>query len=228
MNSKWLSIKVLLIRFLSGFMRVLVLGSSSPGRREVLERLGVKFIVVEPKGVTESYSGSPRESVLSNARAKADYILKNYDLPDNAVLLTFDTVIVLKGRIIGKAESPEDALRFLKKLKCRWHTVLTGVVIHDKLTGKRREFVVKTRVKMRCYSDLEIDDFIRTGEPLGKAGAYAIQSLGALLVDKVEGDPYNVIGIPISRIHQELLNMNINMFKLVQDDISRSSQGIRK
>ncbi|MGQ9730847.1 MAG: Maf family protein [Candidatus Zipacnadales bacterium] len=180
-----------------GFARRLILASASPRRRQLLEQMGLEFETWPPVGV-ESPPGEKEEPwryVLRNAERKAvEGSRKNSD----ALVLSADTVVVINGEILGKPRDAEEARGMLRKLSGGSHQVHTGIslafqgqtVISD---------VVTTKVFFRELSSKEIEDYIASGEPLDKAGAYGIQGRGALLVDRLEGCYYNVVGLPLSR-----------------------------
>ena len=114
-------------------------------------------------------------------------------------ILGADTVVVLDGTPLGKPRDADEARRMLRALRGRWHEVVTGLALFVPERGTATDFVV-TRVKMRNYGDDEIEAYVRTGEPLDKAGAYGIQGLGGLLVEEIHGCYYNVVGLPLSRL----------------------------
>ncbi len=196
-------------------MKKLVLGTRSKRRIELLERLGVKPIVIPPRSIVEKTTGDPRDIVLYNARAKMESVLLDPRLPrENAVVITADTVIAdPEGFVYGKPGSIEANKLFLERLRGRWHRVLTGVVVYDVDTYTMEEFVEETRVKMRSYSDREIELYTACLEGVDKAGGYALQGIGALLVEMIVGDPYNVIGLPLSRLHTVLLRHGVNLLE---------------
>ncbi|RPJ82538.1 MAG: septum formation protein Maf, partial [Acidobacteria bacterium] len=165
--------------------RQIVLASASPRRRELLGSLGLDF-VVEDSGVLEETdpAESPAESAARLASQKAEAVAPRF--PD-ALVLGADTVVVIGREILGKPADREDGRRMLRLLRNRWHFVITGLALIDSRNGKRVARYVETGVWMADYSDAEIEDYVNSGEPLDKAGSYAIQGLGGRLVKRIEG-----------------------------------------
>ena len=170
----------------------LVLASGSPRRRELLEGLGVRF-KVRPVDLDESPlpGEPPRDYVLRLAVEKAAARVEPGEL-----VLAADTTVVVDGEILGKPRDDEDARRMLRLLAGRGHSVLTGIAL-----GKAAE-VDETLVRFAPLSESEIDWYVATGEPRDKAGAYAIQGLGSLFVEGVEGSYSNVVGLPIPLMYR--------------------------
>ena len=195
----------------------LILASSSPRRVKLLRNLGLNPVVIPPKEVEEVLEGPAWEVVRRNAAAKLRAVLEEVKtltegVGGKAVVVAADTVVVTRGgRVLGKPSSVEEAREYLKVLRCGWHSVLTGVAVALVEGGSLRDEVatdvVETRVRMRCFSDEELEAYLRSGEPLGKAGAYALQGLGALLVERVDGDPYNVVGLPLARVNELVMSV---------------------
>ena len=140
--------------------------------------------------------------VKKNAIMKVQKVAEDYR---DAIIIGADTVVVIDGEIIGKPTNEKDAKRILRKLKGRYHFVFSGVAVMETPEDKLLVSVVRSKVKMRDYSEEEIERYIATGEPMDKAGAYGIQGKGALLVEKIEGDYYNIVGLPLVRLNS-LLN----------------------
>jgi MAF protein len=175
--------------------RCLVLASVSPRRRELLGQL-VESFEVRVSGVPEPVDASltPTENVLSIARAKAAAVIP---IGGECLVLAADTDVVLDGEILGKPVDAAGAKRMLRRLRGREHEVLTAVVVVDPVTGDRWDEVVRSVVTVRELSDDEIDGYVATGEPLDKAGGYAIQGEAASMVSSVDGCYTNVVGLPI-------------------------------
>lgn len=186
--------------------REIILASNSPRRRELLKSLGVDFKIfpVEVEEIEGKKGISPVELVKKNALMKAQ---KTAELCQNEynLIISADTIVVLDGEIIGKPKDEKDAIRILKKLRGKYHYVFTGIAVWA--TPEKVHYVssVRSKVKMRDYSDKEIERYVATGEPIDKAGAYGIQGKGALLIEKIEGDYYNIVGLPLVRLNY-LLN----------------------
>jgi septum formation protein len=164
-----------------------ILSSASPQRRAILEQLGVEFRVERPE-VEELTAGDPRELVLENALRKARAVAGD-------CVLGADTAVVLGGRIFGKPADRAEAAEFLAALNASTHEVMTGIAVVD-ASGERSDVAV-TRVRFRSLRPAELDWYLDTGEWRDRAGAYAIQGRGAALVEAIEGDYLNVVGLPV-------------------------------
>ena len=174
----------------------LVLASASPRRQELLTRLGVPF-TVRPSHIPEVHPpGSPAQGVAAVALDKARAIAREWT-GGPAVVLGADTEVILDGRYLGKPGDAADAVRMLRALRGRSHEVITGLALVASPLGREETAAVTTRVTMARASDDEIAAYVATGEPLDKAGAYAVQGLGGRLVAHVDGCLTNVIGLPV-------------------------------
>lgn len=175
--------------------RCLILASGSPRRLELLREVVESFTVVV-SGVPEPIDRdlAPEENVLAIARAKADMVVP---LACDCLILAADTDVVLDGEILGKPVDAADATRMLQLLRGRAHEVLTAVVVADPISDARWERVVRSEVTIRALSEAEIDAYVLTGEPLDKAGGYAIQGEAASMVESVIGCYTNVVGLPV-------------------------------
>jgi len=184
-------------------MRV-VLASASPRRRELLRLIFPEFEVV-PSGFDESNVSSdvpPTEQVIYSARCKAMEVLP---LCDRALVISADTVVSVDEHILGKPSDAEDAKRMLRLLSGRVHQVYTGICCLDSsLPESAQEACEKTDVKFRELSNEIIDRYIQTGEPMDKAGAYAIQGRGSVLIEGINGCYFNVVGLPLYRLSRML------------------------
>lgn len=180
---------------------MIILASQSPRRRELLRYITDEFeIKVSDVDETLPEGISPAEAVLYLSRIKA----QPFASPDDTVIGA-DTVVAIDGEILGKPANKEDAALMLRKLSGKTHSVFTGVtVIKDE---KTKSFFVETKVKFFELSDSEIEKYVKTGEPLDKAGAYGIQGYGCLLVEKIDGDYFNVVGLPVSKLNQVLMSI---------------------
>ncbi|MBI4334198.1 MAG: septum formation protein Maf [Chloroflexi bacterium] len=188
----------------------IVLVSASPRRKELLRQIGLDF-VVDPGGYEEelprrspSPHGLARRLSLEKARHAAGRHTK-------ALLIAADTIVALDGRILGKPGSPPAAGRMLKALSGRAHLVVTGFTILDTGSGKSRTGSVETTVYLKKLSLEEINAYVGSGEPLDKAGAYGIQGLGAVIVDRIEGDYFNVVGLPLSALAGALKEFGVEV-----------------
>ncbi len=178
--------------------KTIVLASASPRRRQLLEQLGLKF-VVDPSEYCEVMDDQkePRELARYLSLEKARAVASRYK---DALIIAADTFGVFDGRVIGKPCDSAEAYTILTALNGRRHSVITGFCVLDSLTGKHVSEVVETRVFLRKLTPPEIIAYVKTGEPLDKAGAYAIQGLGASIVERIEGDFFNVVGLPLQAL----------------------------
>ncbi|WP_290666811.1 nucleoside triphosphate pyrophosphatase [Kosmotoga sp.] len=183
----------------------IILASTSPRRKQLMKFFGTPFKVISPDNVDESLSAaSIIEDLKEVALKKARNVLPKISDIENSIVIGADTVVMLEGEILLKPKNTDEAYRHLKRLSGAFHDVYTGVGIitsHEEFS-----FVEITRVKFRVLDDATIYRYIETGIPMDKAGAYGIQDFGALFVEKIEGDFYNVMGLPIGRIWYELRN----------------------
>ena len=179
-----------------------ILASASPRRKELLEQIGVKFDILPATGEEVITKELPGEVVMELAKQKAEEVAKTAGA--DALVLGADTVVAYEGKILGKPKDEADALRMLTMLSGKEHEVYTGVALIDNRDQSMENFFERTKVTMYPVSEEEIRDYIAGGEPMDKAGAYAIQGLGAKFIQKIEGDYNNVVGLPIGRIYQEI------------------------
>jgi len=177
----------------------LVLASASPRRSELLSLLGLDFDVV-PAGVAELTEGDPTVIVVENALRKARAI----DRPD-ALVLGVDTDVVCDGRLLGKPADDGDATARLRALSGRTHEVLSGIALVGR--GRERRELVRTAVTFRDLDDREIEAYVASGEWRDRAGGYAVQGLGSSLVERIEGDLSNVIGLPIPALSRMIAEL---------------------
>ncbi len=185
----------------------IVLASASPRRRQLLEMVGIEIDVIpsscdehiEPCRPSEMAERLSKKKCLNVAE-----IQKHNGNREHRLFIGADTIVVLDGQILGKPKDPEDAFITLKMLSGRTHEVYTGVTILDAEEGKTCSFTEKTEVTMFVVNDSDIRAYVETGEPMDKAGSYGIQGKGAFLVEKINGDYYNVVGLPVARLLQIL------------------------
>ena len=190
-------------------VRDIVLASSSPRRRQLLEAVGLTFrvdAVSFPEKCDETMKPAEivRRLSLEKARLGAQ---RNRD----AIVIAADTIGVLDGRVIGKPKTQSAAVEMLREMRGRCHTVVTGYTVMDSRTGRVATRSVETTVRIKELSDEEIEAYVRTGEPMDKAGAYGIQGLGAILVSRIEGDYFNVVGLPLSALAETLKDFGVNL-----------------
>jgi len=174
----------------------IILASSSPRRKELMRRLGIEFEVI-PSRVKEILEGEEwGETVERLALQKAREVFERTF--EERVVIGADTIVVVNGRVLGKPRDFQQAKEFLKMLSGREHTVYTGVAFV--WNEGEHSFHEKTIVKFRDLPDDLIEKYVESGSPMDKAGAYGIQDLGAVFVERVEGDFYTVMGLPIGRV----------------------------
>ena len=186
------------------------MASGSPRRREILESLKINFEVqVSEADETLSQPLMPLEAVMELAKRKAQAVTKK---KDNEIILAADTVVALGQEILGKPQNKADAYSMLSRLSGTSHFVYTGFCLMN-----QKKIICdyeKTRVTFRPLTSVEIQAYIKTKEPLDKAGAYGIQQMGALFVSGIEGDYFNVVGLPVCKIFQVLKNeFHYDIFK---------------
>lgn len=190
----------------------LILASKSPRRIEILRNVGYDFTIT-PASYDEStvdLSANPVKGVEKLAEGKAKAVFDT--LPSvaklNTVVLGADTIVVCDGEVMLKPKDESDAVRMLKKLSGKTHQVYTAVAL---ATAKETNiFVEKTDVYFYNLTEDEIDEYIKTGEPMDKAGAYGIQGKGCFLVKKIDGDYFNVVGLPISSVMRQLKKIGLD------------------
>ena len=190
-------------------MKQIILASASPRRKALLEQIGLKFTVdTQVQEDAELTEQEPHQLTKEISLKKAESVAGRYP---EAIIIAADTIGVVGGRIIGKPHSESEARAMLASLSGKSHTVITGFTVLDTLTGKAVSRSVETTVYMRRITKTEIDAYVQTGEPLDKAGSYAIQGLGAVLVEKIEGDYFNVMGLPISALAEVLKDFGVKV-----------------
>lgn len=182
--------------------RPLILASGSPRRKEILDIMGLSY-TVDVSDADESFFADPETMVLELSRRKASAVARKHE---QAIILAADTLVFCK-EVLGKPRDTEHAKAMLCELSGNWHSVYTGVTIMDTYTGKVLSRADITRVHFVSLSDSEIDDYIASKEPMDKAGAYGIQGMGGMFIDKIEGSYSNVVGLPMALVRSMLLEM---------------------
>jgi septum formation protein len=196
-------------------LRTLFLASESPRRASLVKLLGVRRISINPARLDEVMDAemSPAENVERLALHKARKIAEELTSV-RGVILGADTTVSIAGEILEKPKDAEDAERMLLQLSGATHTVYTGVALLDVESKRELSFVEATDVTFRALSLNEIHDYISTGSPMDKAGAYGIQEdFGAVFVSRIEGDYYNVVGLPLCRLYVALKSFAPDLFK---------------
>jgi len=184
-------------------MSSIILASKSPRRQELLHHITDNFeVIVSEAEETLPQGIKPEEAPVYLSRVKAQAVAEEHP---GRVVVGADTVVILDGEVLGKPRDKDDALRMLRALSGKIHTVVTGCTI---LSGRQTaSFADTTSVEFYPLTDREIEEYIATGEPFDKAGAYGIQGKGSVLVKRIEGDFFNVMGLPVGRLKRELVGL---------------------
>lgn len=197
----------------------IILASASPGRKELLEKIGLKFEVM-PSEIKENINEKTfsRELIENLALEKVMDVKEKINYP--ALVIGSDTVVVVNDTILGKPESREDAVRMLKLLSGRTHQVISAIAVIDTQTGKVLSDSVKSDVTFRELSDSEIYSYIDTGEPMDKAGAYAIQGIASIFISSICGCYTNIVGISVYKLVEMLKEFGITANELLKNSPS--------
>ena len=188
----------------------IILGSASPRRRELLAQIGVEFEVMISSGEEKYTSTEPAEIVKELALAKAENIAEAVEKKEDLLIIGADTIVALDGEILGKPKDEEDAVRMLMRLQGRKHQVYTGTALisYDEKGEKTMiSHAEQTEVFVHAMDGEEIRRYTATKEPMDKAGGYGIQGKFAAYIDRIEGDYYNVVGLPIAYLYQQMKNL---------------------
>lgn len=187
----------------------IILASQSPRRRQLLGQIGLDHFIVRPARGEEVMDPalSPAQLVEELSRQKAREVARASDPGD--LVIAADTVVAIDGRVLGKPHDREEACAMLSALSGREHTVYTGVTVcrDDRMLTQHEA----TQVRFRPLSPREIQAYVDSGEPMDKAGAYGVQELGALLVEGIRGDYFNVVGLPLCRLGQMLSQFGVEL-----------------
>ncbi len=192
-------------------MKKIILASNSPRRKTLLSQIGLKFKVI-PSNYQENMVSnlSPRELAKRLSRGKAEAVAKIKN-NRNSIIIAADTFVVFRNKVLGKPKNRQEARHMLHILSGRQHSVITGYTIIDTATLKIISRAIETKIYMRPYSEKEISAYLKTGEPFDKAGAYAIQGLGGNLIKKIEGDFFNVMGLPLFELIDDLKKIRVKI-----------------
>ncbi len=188
----------------------LVLASRSPRRYDILKQLGLQF-ETRPSEVDEDEfdnSIAPMDFVMNLAFRKA---LKVSQAITEGIVIGADTVVVIEGEILGKPQSEKEAIEMLTRLSGKEHSVFTGLALLEVPDGRKSISFAETKVQFRSLERTEIEKYAATGEPLDKAGAYGIQGKGAILVEKIDGCYYNVVGLPVAKLINMLKEFGVSI-----------------
>ncbi len=186
----------------------IILASSSPRRKELLERLGLRFEVI-PSLIDEIplRDESPEDFALRASTEKALSVSKSLD--SDSVVIGADTIVVIGGEILGKPKDEEEATIMLEKIAGREHRVITGFSIVKPEAEILYRNLVESRVKIKTLAPCEIEGYIKTGEPMDKAGAYGAQGIGAFMIEEIHGSYTNVVGLPLAQVIDVLTGLGV-------------------
>jgi septum formation protein len=189
----------------------LVLASASPRRVELLKKITSNFIQIPSRFDETQVSDEPdiKNYVINIAKGKA---LDVAERTKDSIIIGCDTIVELKGKVIGKPKDDKEAFSILRSLSGQIHSVYTGIYIINTETKEKAMDYEKSDVTFGILTDEEIKWYIKTGEPLDKAGAYGIQGYGSLFVDRIEGCYFNIVGLPVSKLNKMLKLMGVNLF----------------
>ncbi len=190
-------------------MKTIILASASPRRKELLEKIGLRF-EVEPSNYVEDMRSElePQEQAKKVSLEKAKAVAGRHK---NTIVIAADTFIVFRDKILGKPNTEVEAKKMLQTINGKSHLVITGFTIIDTDKNKALSKSVETKVYIRALTLKEINAYVKSKEPLDKAGAYAIQGLGSVIVEKIEGDYFNVVGLPLSALTESLKEFGVNI-----------------
>lgn len=186
----------------------IVLASKSPRRRQLLEQIGLEFEIRESEYEEDMAAmADPVELVKFLALNKAKAVAQHYS---DAIVIGADTFVIFDNQFIGKPKDKDDARRMLRLLSGQTNNIITGFAVIDTATGRVVNGFDRADVTIRELTDEDIENYIETGEPLDKAGAFGIQGVGAVIVEKVDGDYHNIMGLPLSKIYAILKEFGID------------------
>lgn len=190
-------------------MRKIILASASPRRKEILRKTGLNFSVCTSDYKEDiNLSLKPRALAKFLSRKKAETVAHKYK---NAIIIAADTFIVFKNRLLGKPHTDKEAEKMLNMLNGKAHSVITGFTIMDTASKKILSRSVETKVYFKKLGRKEINAYVRSKEPLDKAGAYAIQGLGSVFIERIDGDFLNVVGLPLRALTESLKKFGITV-----------------
>ncbi len=190
-------------------MRKIILASASPRRKEILRKTGLNFSICTSDYKEDiNLSLKPRALAKFLSRKKAETVAHKYK---NAIIIAADTFIVFKNRLLGKPHTDKEAEKMLNMLNGKAHSVITGFTIMDTASKKILSRSVETKVYFKKLGRKEINAYVRSKEPLDKAGAYAIQGLGSVFIEKIDGDFLNVVGLPLRALTESLKKFGITI-----------------
>lgn len=179
-------------------MKQIILASASPRRKKLLEQIGLSIKVV-PSDIDEKLNPrlKPKAQAETLSLEKAEIVAAKY--PDS-IIIAADTLVYTNGNILGKPKNMEEAKRMIQKLQGKTHSVITGFTIYHKASKKIVTDSAETKVTFRKLKDTEIKNYLKKEKPLDKAGGYGVQGIGVVLVETINGDYSNVVGLPLGKI----------------------------
>ena len=189
--------------------RKIILASTSQRRKEILAKTGLSFSI-QTSGYQENMGMRmpPEKLVKYLSREKAEAVAVNNP---NAIIIAADTLVVFGNKKLGKPKNKKEAKEMLAMLQGKQNKIISGVTIIDTKNGKIASFHQTTKVFMKKMSDAQIENYVKTGEPMDKAGAYALQDTGAIFIKKIEGDFFNAMGLPLSLLVEKLKIFNVEI-----------------
>lgn len=192
-------------------MKKIILASASPRRKELLERAGVQFEICPGNGEEHITSNKPEEIVKELSEQKA--MAAVFPAEEGTVIIGSDTIVAFEGKVLGKPSDEEDAVKTLLMLQGNTHQVYTGVTVLEYRGSQWRKLVFAERTDVTFYpvSENEIREYVKTGEPMDKAGSYGIQGLFGIYVKGISGEYANVVGLPVGRLFYETKKIGIGL-----------------
>lgn len=188
-------------------MKQIILASTSPRRKEIFEKSGLPFTTEDSnyeEDMTLPLSPQKLSGYLSLGKAK-----NVAEKHSNVIIIAADTFVVFDNKVLGKPYTPEKTKEMLLLLNGKQNTIITGVTIIDTETNKTESFFTEVKVYLKKLTESEIDNYIKSGEPLDKAGAYALQGLGSVFVEKIEGDFFGAMGLPLVTVVEKLKSFGV-------------------
>jgi len=193
-------------------MKKIILASTSPRRRELLQHIGVPFEAIGSNYIEDmTINLEPHDLVKLLSRGKAEEVAAR---SEHAIVIGADTFVVSEGKIMGKPKDNDVATKMLEDISGKSVAVITGYTIIDTDTGKTQSEAVETKVWFKKFNKAEIAEYVATGEPLERAGAFGMQDLSLLFIERLEGDFFNAVGLPLSHLVVSLEKFGINIWEL--------------
>ncbi len=199
-------------------MKKIILASGSPRRKEILQNLNLNFEIIVPDIDETIYSAySPEEYINKLSKEKGEFVYNK--ITDDCLIISADTIVLSENKILGKPKDESTATEMLSRLSGKSHEVMTSLSLLncDKQGFEALTKTEITKVYFKKLTDTEIQNYIKTGEPFDKAGAYGIQGIGAFMVERIEGDYFNVVGLPIHLLYILFSNFGYNIFEFSKD-----------